>query len=112
MDDLYTSRMTSGKRLGSVGALFAFALVVAPRPVAARVSDSTHIGYSAAQCPSCAEWNVPQAPLRLFGNVYYVGTHGLSAILLTSPDGHVLIDGGLPESAPLIARNIRTLGFR
>ena len=63
-------------------------------------------------CANCAEWNAPQAPFRLFGDTYYVGTHGLSAILITSPGGHILIDGGLMESAPLIAASIRTLGFR
>jgi metallo-beta-lactamase class B len=62
-------------------------------------------------CSSCAEWNRPHAPLRLFGNTYYVGTDGLSALLVTSPDGHVLVDGALPESAPLIRRNIEALGF-
>ena len=68
--------------------------------------------YSAKQCPSCAAWNQPHAPVRLFANSYYVGTNGLSAILITSPAGHVLIDGGLPESAPLILENIAALGFR
>ena len=63
-------------------------------------------------CGQCAEWNVPQRPFRLFGNAYYVGTHGLGAILLTSPQGHVLIDGGLPQSAPLIRASIESLGFR
>lgn len=57
------------------------------------------------------DWNTPHAPLRLFGNTYYVGTAGLSAILITSDAGHILIDGGLPQSAPLIIANIRTLGF-
>ncbi len=65
----------------------------------------------AAECPPCAEWNLPQAPLRVFGNTYYVGTRNLSAILITSPSGHALIDGGLPESAPLILANIKALGF-
>lgn len=63
-------------------------------------------------CSSCAEWNRPYAPVRLFGNTWYVGTAGLTALLVTSPDGHVLLDGGLPESAPLIRRNIEALGFR
>lgn len=59
-----------------------------------------------------AEWNEPQAPFRLVGNTYYVGTRGLAALLVTTARGHVLVDAGLPESAPLIARNIETLGFR
>jgi metallo-beta-lactamase class B len=68
--------------------------------------------YSAKECPSCAEWNVPHAPVKLFGNTYYVGTNGLTALLITSSAGHVLIDGALPESAPLILANITALGFR
>jgi metallo-beta-lactamase class B len=58
------------------------------------------------------EWNRPFEPFRIGDNVYYVGTAGLSAFLITDPGGHVLIDGGLPESAPLIAASIRRLGFR
>ena len=64
------------------------------------------------KCPECAVWNAPQAPLRIYGNTYYVGPHGLSSIMVTSDAGHVLMDGALPESAPQIAANIRSLGFR
>jgi metallo-beta-lactamase class B len=64
-----------------------------------------------ARCRDCRTWNREHAPSRLFGNVYYVGTDGLSSILLTSPGGHVLIDGALPESASQIAEHIRKLGF-
>jgi len=63
-------------------------------------------------CPKCATWNIPQQPFRIYGNTYYVGTHGLSAILITSDAGHVLLDAALPESAPQIVSNIRTLGLR
>ena len=65
----------------------------------------------AIDCAQCAEWNAPQRPFRLHGDTYFVGTHGLSAILITSPQGHVLIDGGLPQSAPLIRASIESLGF-
>jgi metallo-beta-lactamase class B len=69
-------------------------------------------GQATTNCPSCAEWNRPQKPFRVFGDTYYVGTHGLSSILITSHAGHVLIDGDLPQSARQIAANIRSLGFR
>jgi len=59
-----------------------------------------------------SDWNTPQTPFELFGNSYYVGTHGLSSILITSPQGHILIDGTIPEAAPGIAANVRALGFR
>jgi len=54
---------------------------------------------------------MPQEPFRIYGNTYYVGSHGLGAILITSPEGHVLIDGALPESVPQIVAHIRSLGF-
>jgi metallo-beta-lactamase class B len=62
-------------------------------------------------CSACPEWNAPHAPVRLHANTWYVGTAGLSALLVTSSSGHVLIDGGLPTSAPHILANIRAAGF-
>jgi metallo-beta-lactamase class B len=87
-------------------------LAAAPLLLGAQGTDSTRTVPPTPNCPSCAEWNAPQQPFRLHGNSWYVGTHGLSAILVTSPQGHVLLDGGLPESAPLIAANVRAAGFR
>lgn len=78
--------------------------------IAAQTSDPV-APYDPGACASCAEWNTPTPAARIFGNVYYVGTRGLAALLLTSERGHVLLDGGLPESAPLIMANIRSLGF-
>lgn len=57
-------------------------------------------------------WTAQQQPVPLWGNTYYVGTRGLSAILITSDAGHVLIDGAMEESAGAIASSIRALGFR
>jgi metallo-beta-lactamase class B len=63
-------------------------------------------------CALCESWNAPHEPFRLYGNTYYIGTAGLSSILIVSDSGDVLIDGDLTESAPQIAANIRALGFR
>ena len=52
------------------------------------------------------------APFRLYANTYYVGTQDASSVLITSNEGHVLIDAGLPESASTIIANIAALGFR
>lgn len=57
-------------------------------------------------------WNTPQDPFRIFGNTYYIGTAGLSSILITSDAGHIVIDGALPQSARLIEANIRALTLR
>jgi len=67
---------------------------------------------AAPSCPSCLQWKQRQAPFRIYSNPYYVGPHGLGSILVTSDAGHVLIDGGLAESARQIAANVRSLGFR
>jgi metallo-beta-lactamase class B len=64
------------------------------------------------KCNSCEEWNKPREPFRLFGNSYYVGTDGLSAILIAGEAGLVLLDGGLEQSAAMIDANIRKLGFK
>jgi metallo-beta-lactamase class B len=96
----------------TVRAVLATLLLVAPAALAAQRADSANAVPPTPGCPSCAEWNVPQASFRLHGDSWYVGTHGLGAVLVTSPQGHVLLDGGLPESAPLIAANVRALGFR
>jgi metallo-beta-lactamase class B len=63
-------------------------------------------------CEQCSDWNADQAPFQIFGNTYYVGVRGLSSVLVTSPDGHILIDGALPQSAPLIAKHVAQLGFK
>lgn len=57
-------------------------------------------------------WNEPVEPFRIVGNVYYVGAREVSSFLITSPQGHILLDGGFAESAPIIRDNIRKLGFK
>lgn len=65
-----------------------------------------------AQAEEPAAWSQPRQPFRVYGNTWYVGTQGLSAILITSPGGHVLIDGTLPQNAAQIEANIQALGFK
>jgi metallo-beta-lactamase class B len=58
------------------------------------------------------EWNQPLKPFRIAANLYYVGATGVSSFLITTSEGSILIDGGLPETAPLIEKNISDLGFK
>jgi metallo-beta-lactamase class B len=58
-----------------------------------------------------AAWNRPVKPFRVIGNIYYVGVANVSSFLIRTPQGLILLDGGLPESAPLIEKNIASLGF-
>lgn len=55
--------------------------------------------------------SIPDDPFRIAGNLYYVGHTGVTAFLLTGPEGHVLIDGGYPEHGPLIVESLERLGF-
>src|SRR5580658_4291055 len=69
-------------------------------------------GAANAACSMCATWNAPQPPLHVYGNTYYVGVHGLAAILIKGPKGDILIDGDLDTSPPQIADHIRQLGVK
>jgi metallo-beta-lactamase class B len=87
--------------------LFAFLLLASAGTAAAMVPpDQVPI-----DCGHCSEWNQPQAPFHIFGNAYYVGTHGLSSVLIVTRGGLILLDGDLPQSAQQIVDNIVTLGF-
>jgi metallo-beta-lactamase class B len=59
-----------------------------------------------------ADWYAPQQPFAIYGDTYYVGTHGISAVLIASKAGHILVDVGGPEAARQVEDHIRQLGFR
>ena len=76
------------------------------------LSDARAEGAALARsCEGRDGWSDAAPPARIFGNTYYVGTCGISVLLVTSSQGHVLIDGATDEAAPSILANIRTLGF-
>ncbi len=62
-------------------------------------------------CTGRDGWSDAAPPVRIYGNTYYVGTCGISVLLVTSAKGHVLIDGATDEAVPSILANIRALGF-
>ncbi|MET0893358.1 MAG: subclass B3 metallo-beta-lactamase [Pseudoxanthomonas sp.] len=67
---------------------------------------------AATVCAADAGWDDPARPRRIYGNTWFVGTCGISAVLVTSARGHVLIDGATPKGGAQILANIRTLGFK
>ena len=62
-------------------------------------------------CEDWDEWDKPAPPFQILGNTWYVGTCGISAILVTSPEGHVLIDSGTESGAEIVLANIEGAGF-
>jgi metallo-beta-lactamase class B len=53
----------------------------------------------------------PAEPFRIAGNFYYVGATDAAAFLITGPEGHIVLDGGYPTTAPMIIASIEKLGF-
>jgi|SRR5262245_7836170 len=62
--------------------------------------------------PTSRSWNQPVKPYRVIGNIWYVGASGVTSFLITTSDGHILLDSGLPETVPLIKQNVEQLGFK
>ena len=65
----------------------------------------------ATACGDFDEWDKPGPPFRVYGNTYYVGTCGITALLVTGANGHVLIDSGTDAGAQVVLANISALGF-
>ena len=78
----------------------------APMPDAGPMPDTAPFA-----CSQCEAWNADVAPFALHGDTDYVGVAGLSSVVLRTPAGLVLVDGGLPQSAPRIAAHLAARGL-
>ncbi len=85
-----------------------FAWIIA---VLAGVSPLQSDDTKPINCANCATWNAEIDPFRIHDGVYYVGTRGLSSVLIDTGEELILLDGALPQSAQRIIGNIRALGF-
>jgi metallo-beta-lactamase class B len=65
----------------------------------------------AGACGDRDGWTDPAPPAHIHGNTWYVGTCGITVILVESSKGLVLIDSGPEEAAQFVLANIRALGF-
>ncbi len=70
-----------------------------------------HLAES-SEDPLVKMWNLPVAPSRLIGNIYYVGASEVSSFLIVTPAGDFILDAGFEQTAPLIEANIKKLGFK
>lgn len=91
--------------------LTTFALPAACTAAAPTAGVGTDQAAWAETCVDWDEWDKAGPPFRVHDNTYYVGTCGISAILITGDEGHALIDGGTEKGADIIAANIKSLGF-
>src|SRR5262245_19267151 len=58
------------------------------------------------------DWLEPFPPFRIAGNLYYIGSRGLASYLVTTPEGHILINSNLEKSVPMLRGSIEKLGFK
>lgn len=75
-------------------------------------------GFDSPSSKPWLEWSKSQPtwvekvePFHVVGNIYFVGSKGIGVYLISSDQGHALLDGGMPQFAPQIIENIKTLGF-
>jgi metallo-beta-lactamase class B len=57
-------------------------------------------------------YSQPEQAFRLVGNIYYVGAKNIASYLITTPQGHILVDTGTTEMTPVITANVEKLGFK
>lgn len=76
------------------------------------LSLATSLAAFAQKTETERSWNQPVVPFRIIDNIYYVGASDITSYLITTPKGHILIDGGFVETVPQIATNIAKLGFK
>ena len=67
--------------------------------------------FPASLLAQANDWTEPFPPFKIAGNLYYVGSKGLASYLITTPQGHILINSDLEENVPLIKSSVETLGF-
>jgi metallo-beta-lactamase class B len=58
------------------------------------------------------DWNKPFPPHKVIGNVYYVGSEQLASFLITSPEGHILVNSSFESTVPVIRAAVEKLGFK
>src|SRR6478672_1666267 len=67
---------------------------------------------ASASAQSPPDWTEPFPPFRIAGNLYYVGSKGLASYLITTSQGHILINSDLEANVPMIRASVEQLGFK
>jgi metallo-beta-lactamase class B len=92
-------------------ATVAHAQVLPPNvPTKEQLANDNNLFLSLAR--KVLKWEEPEEPIKIVGPLYFVGTKGLGAFLITTSEGHILMNTGMPSSGPMIVDSIRKLGFR
>ena len=87
-----------------------------PCPASSRLITTLAIaavacGHAASSAQNNPEWTRPFPPFRIIGNIYWVGSYDLSTYLITTPQGHILINTGIGDTAQKIKASVEQLGI-
>lgn len=83
--------------------------LVAPTP---RAPNKLLLPETPNPCEQCKSWNRPHAPVHVFGNTWWVGVNGLSAVAIDTAAGTILLDGALSQSVPLLKASLNAARLR
>ena len=81
-------------------------------PVTAILSIVLALVLVSAERPAQNDWTEPFPAFRIADNLYYVGSKGLANYLITTPEGHILINSDFEANVPLIRSSVESLGFK
>jgi metallo-beta-lactamase class B len=79
-------------------------------PTEEQLANDNNLFISLAK--KALHWEEPAEPAKIFGPLYFVGTKGLGVFLFATPEGHILMNTGMPSSGPMIVDSIKQLGFK
>jgi metallo-beta-lactamase class B len=74
--------------------------------------SATALAQAQNAAPQNADWTKPFPPFRIIGNIYWVGSYDLSTYLITTPQGNILINTGVGDTAKQIKASVEQLGFK
>jgi metallo-beta-lactamase class B len=89
----------------SIGAVLVAAVIVSAQQGPAQFSEEWYQQFRGA-------YSAPVEPFRIVGNIHYVGGANIASYLITTPQGHILIDTGTKEMHDVIKNGVAKLGFK
>jgi len=92
--------------------LFSFTQSVNANKTSIKMPSAPVQASTQAVCKSLDDWNAPTHARRIYGNTWYVGTCGISVVLIATPNGHVLIDSAPEKASAAVRQNILSLGIK
>ncbi|MGC2778109.1 MAG: subclass B3 metallo-beta-lactamase [Bradyrhizobium sp.] len=96
--------------LGAATRAHSQALPSEGQPTKQQLANDNNLFLAVAR--KALKWEEPAEPVRIVGPIYFVGTKGLGVFLITTSEGHILMNTGMPSSGPMIVDSVRKLGFK